>query len=222
MEIMANDIIDSMYIGVTTTATNVGQEIFGEVWRDNGTDFEYVGTTPYFAITTQTNGTNIKLPMENVINVSAGDLLLVLACHTGGATADVRFRTAQSVEEGIVQGYAADGSGFFLSSPNAVMVRLNIQPTANINENDVTVSISNVFPNPTTGLTSINYNLANVTDVTVEVVDITGKVVYTANNGTQTAGGHTVSFDAASFTQGVYYITVSTNETVVTKKFIKK
>jgi len=222
MEIMANDIIDSMYIGVTTTATNVGQEIFGEVWRDNGTDFEYVGTTPYFAITTQTNGTNIKLPMENVINVSAGDLLLVLACHTGGATADVRFRTAQSVEEGIVQGYAADGSGFFLSSPNAVMVRLNIQPTADINENDATVSISNVFPNPTTGLTSINYNLANVTDVTVEVVDITGKVVYTANNGTQTAGGHTVSFDAASFTQGVYYITVSTNETVVTKKFIKK
>jgi hypothetical protein len=222
MEVMADDIIDSMYIGVTTTATNVGQEIFGEVWRDNGTDWEYLGTTPYFAITTQTNGTSIKLPMENIINVTAGDLLLVVACHTGGATADVRFRTAQPVEEGIVQGFAADGTGFFLASPNAVMVRLNIQPTADINENDAAVSISNVFPNPTTGLTSINYNLANATDVTVEVVDITGKVVYTANNGTQIAGGHTVSFDAASFTQGVYYVTVSTNETVVTKKFIKK
>jgi hypothetical protein len=222
MEVMADDIIDSMYIGVTTTATNVGQEIFGEVWRDNGTDWEYLGTTPYFAITTQTNGTSIKLPMENIINVTAGDLLLVVACHTGGATADVRFRTAQPVEEGIVQGFAADGTGFFLASPNAVMVRLNIQPTADINENAAAVSISNVFPNPTTGLTSINYNLANATDVTIEVVDIAGKVVYTANNGTQLAGGHTVSFDAASFTQGVYYVTVSTNETVVTKKFIKK
>jgi hypothetical protein len=222
MEVMANDKIDSMFIGVTTTATNVGQEIFGEVWRDNGTDWEYLGTTPYFAITTQTNGTNIKLPMENIINVNAGDLLLVLACHTGGATADVRFRTAQSVPEGIVQGFTAAGEGFQLISPNAVMVRLNIQPTADINENDAAVSISNVFPNPTTGLTSINYNLANATDVAIEVVDIAGKVVYTANNGTQVAGGHTVSFDAASFTQGVYYVTVSTNETVVTKKFIKK
>lgn len=222
MEVMANDRLDSMYIAVTTTTTNVGQEIFGEVWRDNGTDWEYLTTTPYTAITTQTNGTTIKLPLEDIIDVTAGDVLLVLACHTGGATADVRFRTAQPVAEGVVQGFTAAGEGFFLSAPNAVMVRLNMNETASIDENSAEISIGNVFPNPTSGVTTINYALANASDVTVEVVDITGKVVYTVNNGTQIAGGHQVSFDATSFSNGVYYVTISTNETTVTKKFIKK
>jgi hypothetical protein len=222
MEVMANDKIDSMYITTATATTNVGQEIYGEVWRDNGTEWEYLGTTPYTAITAATNGTTMKLPLESVIDVSAGDLLLVLACHTGGVSGDVRFRTAQAVEEGIVQGFTAAGEAFFLASPSAVMVRLNIQPTAAIEENTASVSLGNIFPNPTSGTTSINYTLANATDVMITVADLTGKVMLTSAEGTQNAGSHSLTFDAASFAAGVYYVTIATGETTVTKKFIKK
>ncbi|MEN9400156.1 MAG: hypothetical protein RL632_1259 [Bacteroidota bacterium] len=223
MEIMAADRLDSMYITLTTTATNVGQEIFGEVYLiDAAGTWNYLTTTPYNTITAQQNGTTVKLPLESVIDVAAGDVLLVVACHTGGATADVRFRTAQPVAEGIVQGFDATGAAFFLSTPNAVMVRLNMNQDADISENTSDIAMSNVFPNPTSGMTTINYTLANASDIHMSITDLSGKVIYTQVNKSQAAGSNQFAFDAANFANGVYYVTVRSGESVITKKFVKK
>ena len=224
MEVMAADRLDSMYITLTTTATNVGQEIFGEVYLFDaaGGTWSYLTTTPYNAITTQQNGTTVKLPLEDVIDVAAGDVLLVVACHNGGATADVRFRTAQPVAEGIVQGFTATGDGFFLSSPNAVMVRLNMNQDADISENSADIAMSNVFPNPTSGMTTINYTLANASDIHMSITELSGKVIFTQVNKSQAAGSNQFAFDAANFANGVYYVTVRSGESVITKKFVKK
>jgi hypothetical protein len=213
-----------MYITLTTTATNVGQEIFGEVYLYDavGGAWNYLTTTPYNAITTQQNGTTVKLPLEDVIDVAAGDVLLVVACHNGGAAADVRFRTAQPVAEGVVQGFTATGDGFFLSSPNAVMVRLNMNQDADISENNADIAMSNVFPNPTSGMTTINYTLANASDIHMSITDLSGKVIYTQENKSQAAGSNQFAFDAANFANGVYYVTVRSGESVITKKFVKK
>ena len=223
MEVMAADRLDSMYITLTTTATNVGQEIFGEVYLlDAAGAWNYLTTTPYNAITTQQNGTTVKLPLESVIDVAAGDVLLVVACHNGGATADVRFRTAQPVAEGIVQGFDATGTEFFLSTPNAVMVRLNMNQDAAITENTADIAMSNVFPNPTSGMTTINYTLANASDIHMTITDLSGKVIFTQVNKSQAAGSNQFAFDATNFANGVYYVTVRSGESVVTKKFVKK
>ena len=84
------------------------------------------------------------------------------------------------------------------------------------------VSFGNLFPNPTTGQTAINYKLENASTVSIKVLDITGKVIYTSNEGTQNSGSHSVSLDASNFTTGVYYVTVSTENGAVTQKLIKK
>jgi hypothetical protein len=225
MQVMANDKIDSMYITTATATSNIGQEIFGEVWRDNGTDWEYLATTPYLTIAAAQNGQTVKLPLENIVNVNAGDLLLVVACHNGSgsaSSADVRFRTAQGVEEGIVQGFTANGEAFYLASPSAVMVRLNIQPTASLEENTSTVSIGNVFPNPTSGYSVINYSLASTSDIIISISDVTGKVILTEYQGLVTEGSHSFTFDASNFSNGIYYISMVADDTSVTKKFIKK
>jgi hypothetical protein len=101
-------------------------------------------------------------------------------------------------------------------------VRFNFDPSLGVDENTSAVTIGNIFPNPTSGETTINYSLANASTVNVEVVDIAGKVVYSLDNGTEVAGAHNVAFNAASFSNGVYYVTISTDEATVTKKFIKK
>ena len=223
MQVMANDKIDSMYITTASATTNVGQEIFGEVWRDNGTDWEYLATTPYHILTTAQNGQTVKLPLESIVNVSAGDILLVVACHNGGATGtEVRFRTAQGVAEGIVQGFTANGEPFYLASPSAVMVRLNIQPTANLDEVSSLVSLGNIFPNPTSGISAINFTLANAANVNVTITDLTGKVMHAVDNGLVNEGSHSLSFDASNFANGFYYVTVTADGNSVTKKFIKK
>ncbi len=84
------------------------------------------------------------------------------------------------------------------------------------------VSVSNIFPNPTTGSTAVNYSLENASEVSISVVDVTGKVVYSSTEGTQVAGKHTSTIDASSFNTGVYYVTITTNDSQVTKKLIKK
>jgi hypothetical protein len=117
---------------------------------------------------------------------------------------------------------AASAVNYFTGWDAAPLVSLNFDPSLSVEENTSSISIGNIFPNPTSGETTINYSIANASTVNVEVVDITGKVVYTLNNGTEAAGGHNLSFNAASFSNGVYYVTISTDEATVTKKFIKK
>ncbi len=117
---------------------------------------------------------------------------------------------------------AAGAINYFVGWDVSPAVSLNFDPSLGIDENSSALTIGNVFPNPTSGETTINYSIANASAVNVEVVDITGKVVYALDNGTQVAGAHNVSFNAASFSNGVYYVTISTDESTVTKKFIKK
>ena len=61
----------------------------------------------------------------------------------------------------------------------------------------------------------------HIQDEMIHVVDVTGKIVYSSNEGTQNNGSHKLNIDASTFTNGVYYVTVSTDETQVTKKMIK-
>ena len=100
--------------------------------------------------------------------------------------------------------------------------RLVFDASLNINENNTFANVSEVYPNPTTGEATIAYNLDNSSNVSVKVVDITGKVVYTAPAENKAAGKHNVNINAASFNSGVYYVTIATEESQVTKKLIRK
>lgn len=84
------------------------------------------------------------------------------------------------------------------------------------------LSFANIKPNPTTGETTISYNVDNSSNIAVKVLDITGKVVYQVNQGMVNAGTHSLTFDAANLTSGVYYVRVTSDNSQITKKLIKK
>ena len=161
--------------------------------------------------------------MSNV-DVFAGDDLLVVACHNGNSTSpnnNVRFATAQPVQQNIVLGFDGSNSLFSLTNPRAVMVGLHLDRFASVKETE-SINGLNIYPNPTQDNVTINYSLGNASDVTIEVMDVTGKVVSTLNEGVQANGGHQVSLESASFESGVYYVTIVTNDSKMTKKFVKK
>ncbi len=83
------------------------------------------------------------------------------------------------------------------------------------------VSISGVYPNPSNGITSVDFYL-NETDknVKVEVVDILGKTIMTVKEGAYAAGSHAVMFDASSIKAGVYFVNIKTTEGTSTMKFV--
>lgn len=82
---------------------------------------------------------------------------------------------------------------------------------------------SNVFPNPTSGLTQIDFKLSSNDNLTIELFDIMGKNVKTIRNGAFASGEHTIFFDTENIQNGVYFIKLSsTNYTATHKLAIQK
>lgn len=101
-------------------------------------------------------------------------------------------------------------------------IRLNFDQTLNIeSENEINnISVSQNVPNPFNGNTVISYNLNEASNVTLQVVDLTGKVVTTINEGNQNAGEHNLTIDGSTLAEGTYFYTFTAGEYRVTKKMV--
>jgi len=228
MEIINDDWITGVSISLNSTSANVGQIIKGEIWKYDAAsaDYFYFAETDEVPITTGNNNTTLTINMlGGPIQIFAGDDLLVMQSNLGSfngtSPVNVSVRTSQSVEAGIVQGVSA-GSTFFLSNPRAIRVRLNLNPSLSLDEKSEAISISNLSPNPTNETATLNFTTRNEQNVSIQVVDLTGKVMFTKAMGSLIAGGHTVQIDSRDYNAGVYFVNVVSNDGVVTKKLIKK
>ncbi len=78
--------------------------------------------------------------------------------------------------------------------------------------------ITGIYPNPTSGNTSIDFELSENENVKIELLDITGRSIITLMNGSLNAGQHHITFDASNLSSGVWFINISTPTSSVTKK----
>ena len=65
-------------------------------------------------------------------------------------------------------------------------------------------SLAQNYPNPFNPTTTINFNLAADSKVTLKVFNILGQELMTLLNGNFTAGNHKIEFDGSSLNSGVY------------------
>lgn len=63
------------------------------------------------------------------------------------------------------------------------------------------------YPNPVTqdGTALISYRLPNAADITLSIVDMSGKVIEVVEEGYKQAGKHTVSFSPQNLPSGTYF-----------------
>jgi len=129
------------------------------------------------------------------------DLLDVLSFNAGVTKNDTTFQASFPY----VQQPWASFRGASYSAPAYTSVKkLNIGTGSEI--------VASNYPNPFNGKTTIKYNLASNSDVTIEVLDINGKKVATLkNNEKQFAGVHNVEFNADNLESGVYFAQIITN-----------
>ncbi len=90
-----------------------------------------------------------------------------------------------------------------------------------INDIDKNIAnISNLYPNPTNGLTNVDLTLIKTTDVSIQVVNMMGQVVSSQDFGTRTTGMHKLSINATDLTSGIYFVTVKAGNSTSTSKMI--
>ena len=224
----------------TTAGTEIIVKLYQMDYTTGGLDFTTqhvdMNDDKFFIITpamipTLNGYNNVVLNLhESTSNPGGMDLLggnyyYVAISHPGGADTHLAYG-ANSRDDDYSSHYSGSDAAVFYSLGSQIHTRMNFDPQLLIDASVKTIenndlSIGNLFPNPTNGKTTINYSLTNSTTVTVKVVDVTGKIVYSSNEGTQNNGSHKLNIDTSAFTNGVYYVTVSTDETQVTKKMIK-
>jgi hypothetical protein len=76
-----------------------------------------------------------------------------------------------------------------------------------------------VYPNPTDGMSFATIDLAKSENVTISIIDVTGKVVAERNYG-QMIGNNVLPIDASNFAAGIYMVTVTTGSAVTTQKLV--
>lgn len=104
-----------------------------------------------------------------------------------------------------------------LVSIDDVMIRGTLYNSINENKNDLSL---NLFPNPATDNVQVNYTLSSESMVTINLYDVTGKLVATVSKGEQPQGRHFAHINTSDLAKGFYTVNVVTSFGASTSKLI--
>ncbi len=85
------------------------------------------------------------------------------------------------------------------------------QSSVGIDENTTVTSV-NVFPNPASNLINVSYELLSSEDVSIEITNSIGQVIYVQAMKENNLGRHTLKIDTDAFAAGIYQLNVKTGK----------
>jgi hypothetical protein len=91
---------------------------------------------------------------------------------------------------------------------------------AGADDQPVSFELGDAFPNPFNPSTTISFSLAETADASLKVYNMAGAEVASLVSGLTAAGQHSVTFDAASLTSGVYFYTLEVAGLTQTRKMV--
>ncbi|MCC7233341.1 MAG: T9SS type A sorting domain-containing protein [Bacteroidia bacterium] len=104
-------------------------------------------------------------------------------------------------------------SDIVFAEVEAATVKVNTVPFDNI-------AVSQNYPNPAHGTTSIDINLKKGSGINIEIVDVLGRTVYSKVLSNASAGKHTLYIDTSNWSNGLYSYTVRTEGASVSKSML--
>jgi len=116
---------------------------------------------------------------------------------------------AASTQEVVV--FIQDADGNLLNSA------ISIGTIVGVEEENTNSTILSVYPNPSTDLTNVQFSLDETSNVSIEVVNALGQVLY-ANNLGNVIGTQKVQINTVNFEAGMYLINVIVDGVVSTKR----
>jgi hypothetical protein len=166
------------------------------------------------------------LVLEEPAQLAAGSVIGAGFEHYGGSSVQIWESQYAYDNTCFVYGPFGSGSAYDWYYTNETpMVRLNLNPdatnTVSVKEVEATnFQLYPLAPNPANASTRLQYRLDQAADVTMEVRDITGKLVAQINRGTQAVGYHSITLDVSDFNAGVYMTTLVVNGARATERLL--
>ena len=100
-------------------------------------------------------------------------------------------------------------------------IRLNFDEALIVKETKSNnLNLTQNFPNPFNTTSVISYNLNETTNVSLTIMDVTGKIISSINEGTQASGVHKITIEGTSLAQGTYFYTLTAGSFQVTKRMV--
>ena len=126
-----------------------------------------------------------------------------------------------------LSGQGVDGQGVHIpqSGTWAIIDDLQMGPdiATGINESKVVDAIENVYPQPSSNMAFMIYNLTETSVCELKLLDITGKEIKTIfNDDKQTPGKYKAEIPVYDISQGVYIAQLKVNGEIRTAKIIKE
>lgn len=98
---------------------------------------------------------------------------------------------------------------------------INIQGAVGVVEQENSIGSFDVYPNPAQDNTMVEFSLDNEDNVTLEVMDLTGKIVQSVYTGSLAAGTHRYPVNVAELSSGIYLVRLMSGEgNYLTRKLI--
>jgi hypothetical protein len=122
-----------------------------------------------------------------------------------------------------VTGYQPGSDAFNLWQNINMYAFFTLDSLVGINEQSANgMTLLQNSPNPFSNETVITYSLKKASNVTIEVTDLTGRVISVINEGNRGAGTFNTSFEAGKFAAGTYFYTLKTDNGNLTNRMIIK
>ena len=227
-EINANQQLNGINVQFAT-GTTVSTEVRCELWEVvdgiQGT-MNFITDVTYTVPSPLNTANPTTIAFSSPAQMEAGKLYMVILKTYQDATNKLRIRSSVKGDDDFSTiGYGPFATGgvvnYFSGWGKAPYISLNFDPTIGINETSTEISGVSIYPNPSSSSVNLEMNIATPSEVSIQVTDLSGKVVATQNLGFLPLGKNQTTIQSASFNNGLYYVTISSNGTSVTKKFIK-
>jgi hypothetical protein len=107
----------------------------------------------------------------------------------------------------------------FMLQNHIISFKLTAQ-TVNCKEITSLNNEMSVFPNPADKAASISFNISNDANTSFQLSDLTGRVFFSENIKTNSAGSQDFSFNTSRLANGIYYCTLQIDEEKITRKLV--
>ncbi|MCA1802617.1 MAG: T9SS type A sorting domain-containing protein [Rhodothermaceae bacterium] len=219
--------------GQSTSATGTGRTTEEMTWPYNQNTYGSWNFTDIWAADNQNNNDGYPYLKANVpvwydVNISSGD--------GGIATGDGSYLHGSIVtlkatpDEGwVFEHWSEEGDIVSVSSSYTFTATKNRTLTASFgiythtdsdNQLPKETALYQNYPNPFNPATIIRYSLPEAANVKISVYNITGQRVADLVNDFQSAGNHSVQFNATHHSSGLYVYMLQTDNIVITRKMI--